>query len=194
MSDEKRLSPSQRREARRLAEQQEQQEKSVRLRERVVNEPVPRVYSTPTDSGKAPRNRENPGSIMGLPVSICAETKADTEGNWSWGQSRKWSDDDWSNSIAPKLIQFQNLTWAEVHAQNTGGRERHKSHHDMDICDLVQEAFDRWIEIGLDEFDTTFRFRLQNQQRLWGVRIQAQFYVVWWDPEHRLYPVNIANN
>ncbi len=187
----KKLTPAQRREARRLADQEVAAEKSARLRERVVAEASPRVYALPPDEVKSPRARENPGSIMSSQVSICHQTKADIDGQWSWGLLRQWTEGDWNTHIEPKIAQFQRLTWAEVHAQNSG---RHSAHHNMDICDLIPEAFERWCAIGLDEFETTFRFRLQNKQRLWGVRVHANFYVVWWDPEHQLYPVNIADN
>jgi len=89
------------------------------------------------------------------------------------------------------MSEFQKLTWSELFAQRTGGKERHKKHHDMDVCDLEPEAFDRWCEIGLDEYDTAFRFRLGNKPRLWGYRIHAKFYLVWWDPTHKIYPTEV---
>jgi len=57
------------------------------------------------------------------------------------------------------------------------------------ICD---EAFERWLEIGLEEYDTAFRFRFSNKQRLWGYRIFTKFNIVWWDPEHMIYPAETA--
>jgi hypothetical protein len=37
-----------------------------------------------------------------------------------------------------------------------------------------------------------FRFRLGGKARLWGFRSERIFHVVWWDPDHRVYPTEPA--
>jgi len=34
-----------------------------------------------------------------------------------------------------------------------------------------------------------FRFRLGNLPRLWGFRIVNEFYLLWYDPKHEIYPI-----
>ncbi len=34
-----------------------------------------------------------------------------------------------------------------------------------------------------------FRFRLGNLPRLWGFRIVNVFYLLWYDSEHEIYPI-----
>jgi uncharacterized phage-associated protein len=59
----------------------------------------------------------------------------------------------------------------------------------QELITLVKEAQNRWIEIGLEEYDTAFRFRFANTVRAWGVRLEGHFYLVWWERHHKIYPV-----
>jgi hypothetical protein len=70
----------------------------------------------------------------------------------------------------------------------TGGKDRHRMHHPMDTCVLSDEAQYRLIERDIYA-DTIYRFRLGNKPRLWGFRRLAEFSLVWYDPEHEIYPV-----
>lgn len=62
-------------------------------------------------------------------------------------------------------------------------------HHGMDVDSICEEAQFRLIEIEKYQ-DTIFRFRLGNLPRLWGFRILDEFTVIWYDPTHRIYPVD----
>lgn len=194
MDKEKRLTPSQRREARKLAGVQAAQDKRARLLERPLEEQThtPRINTVP-ELSKTARSIQNPTSIYSLPMEWCP-LRSDREGSWSWGQERAWAEDEWTATIEPALVELAKLTWSEIVAQMTGGKNRHKKHHDMDVGVIADEALTRWIEHGLEEYDTAFRFRLGNKPRLWGFRTGAKFNIVWWDPNHMIYPVDIANN
>jgi hypothetical protein len=82
-------------------------------------------------------------------------------------------------------------SWAELRAQTTGGRQAHKKHHEMSIEDICEDAQQRLAAMKLDEVvgDNLFRFRLSGTQRLWGFITDNTFHVLWWDPEHKVYPV-----
>ncbi|QQX83757.1 hypothetical protein JJQ59_15250 [Cupriavidus necator] len=192
MAREKRLTPRQRREARELAGAEAAAEKRARLLQRPLEHGSPRIENAPA-GGKSARIEEDPGSIYGVRMQWCP-LRSDVDGKWSWGQDRQWSAQDWENIILPALEALQALTWGEIVAQRTGGNNRHKKHHDMDVGVIDDEALERWIARGLEEYDTAFRFRLGNMPRLWGFRTAAKFNIVWWDPAHRIYPVDIADN
>lgn len=53
---------------------------------------------------------------------------------------------------------------------------------------LINDAQERMIEIGLEEYDGLWHLRLGNKPRLWGLLDGHVFYVVWWDPEHEVCP------
>lgn len=111
----------------------------------------------------------------------------DKDGAWASGTPRDWGDDVWTAEIEPKLGQWGALTWGEIDAfsSDTG----HKMHHGMDVDAITDEAQLRLMEI--DKYtETIFRFRLGNKPRLWGFRILADFEVIWFDPEHEIYPTD----
>ena len=62
-------------------------------------------------------------------------------------------------------------------------------HHGMDVDVITREAQHRLMVLD-KYFDTIFRFRLGNRRRLWGFRILANFDVLWFDPEHEIYPTD----
>lgn len=72
------------------------------------------------------------------------------------------------------------MTWAEIEGDKN---------HFMPVGKVSKDAKQRLREIGLDDRDTLFSFRLSGKQRLWGYREEAVLYILWWDPEHTVYPV-----
>mgnify|MGYP001432910050 CR=1 FL=1 len=124
-------------------------------------------------------------SRLGAIVTWCVR-KRDIDGMWSWQEPRAWSDDEWHQVIAPAFGEFEKLSWGEVQRQVSG--EGHLMHHDQLVGTLVEEAQLRWLELGLEEFDSAFRFRLGNTRRFWGFIVQGHFFGVWWDRNHNIYP------
>lgn len=138
---------------------------------------------------KAPKSIKD-GSRFCSRVSWCIE-KADRTDDWSWGEAREWSQEEWLSIIHPTFKQFEQLTWQEVDqfSSDTG----HKMHHGHEVGDLIAEAQDRWRELNLEEYDSVFRFRLGGQKRrAWGFIVQAHFHFVWWDREHSIYPTEAS--
>jgi hypothetical protein len=104
------------------------------------------------------------------------------DGEWGWP---KLTDND-ARALHTFFHECGCKTWNEICAETSG---RHRKHHPQPVESLVKEAQQRLDEIDLDDLSELFRFRLMGEQRLWGVRIGVQFYVVWWDPHHKVYPV-----
>lgn len=179
--------------AREAERQIKQNSKNVRLRKVVEEDRSPRVDLKPTEE-RTPRAVESQDSIMQSRMSFKMFDYADREGCWSWKQERNWCTPAARTGagciMRNSLNELSNSTWAELLSHTTGGRKRHKKHHSQQWDTLCDEAQSRWIEIGRDE-EELFRFRVGGKQRIWGVRVVATFYVVWWDEEHKIYPVEI---
>lgn len=92
------------------------------------------------------------------------------------------------------LVEMSNRTWGEIEADRTGGRTRHKKHHDMEVADLdrcAQSRFSAHISsVTDDSYDTVFRLRYAGEKRVWGVRDRSLFKVIWSDLNHGVYPVD----
>ena len=159
--------------ARKNAKRIEQQRKSARL------------LAAPSED-KNPRRKVDPGSIYHMMMEW-TEDSADLVGIWSWGQDRDWGQETWDTVIHPKLREYQQLLWREIEASTTDSGRR--SHHPMD-CDVIcGECQRRLEELGLFH-DSIYRFRLGNLRRLWGFRVVNSFEILWYDPEHQVYPLD----
>ena len=88
------------------------------------------------------------------------------------------------------LCEMGRLRWNEIERQQTGGARRRRKHHDQPIGSLDPGAQADLRKRKLDETfgDEMFRFRLGGTARLWGFRVNRTFHVVWWDPQHQVYP------
>lgn len=116
--------------------------------------------------------------------------KADREECWSWGQARDWGAEAWKSKISPFLRDYENKRWKDIEAEQSSGKKRHFAYEVEDIC---SEAQRRLEEIQLDDLTAIFRFRVQKKPRLYGFRIQHIFYVLWWDPHHKIYESDVQN-
>lgn len=182
------MSKKEKRIARQLLRADAHAAKQARLRERPSEERTVRLGASP-ESAKLPRSNKDPSSIMSERMTWTIDY-ADREGSWSWGTLRQWAEADWSDEIEPSLLSFGGLSWAEIGMQTSGS---HRKHHGQEVTSICSEAQSRWSEKNLDQYDEIFRFRLGSTKRLWGYRIRAQFHVVWWDPDHKIYPTELKN-
>ena len=174
---------------RKLQKALEQKAKNVRLREIVAAEATPRVIENPT-SERSPRATASPQSLMQMRMEYRILDSADRDGSWTWGQGRNWCSPEFNNdqscTVRATMIAMSALYWHEIHAQVSGG---HNKHHTQSWDSICREAQDRWIEVGRTE-DELFRFRTSGKGRIWGYREGNVFFVVWWDSEHQIYPVD----
>ncbi|MFE3626760.1 hypothetical protein [Streptomyces goshikiensis] len=53
---------------------------------------------------------------------------------------------------------------------------------------LCSAALDRLSAMGRELMPSIHRLRLSGTQRLYGFVDGNTFHVVWWDPEHEVYP------
>lgn len=122
-------------------------------------------------------------------------TISDLEGEWSWQEQRGWTEEEWQTQILPNFSLLEKSTWSEILFEQKTPAKGDRSvpkHHLQELITLVEEAQDRWIERGLEEYDTAFRFRFTGTIRAWGIKLQGHFYLIWWERYHNIYPVSHA--
>ncbi|HEX3609256.1 MAG TPA: hypothetical protein VHU14_06275 [Solirubrobacterales bacterium] len=96
-----------------------------------------------------------------------------------------------SDKEASKLVDFlcdiTGATWREIEGMTSGG---HRKHHAQELKGITRKAKKDAERRKLAERfgDELFRFRLGSKRRLWGFRKARTFHVVWWDPNHKVYP------
>lgn len=83
------------------------------------------------------------------------------------------------NEIFPKLKNFETMTWGQVLAQGN---------HEVSTSQICQDAKKRLEKLKLDDYDKIVSLRLSGKQRIWGIRNKDILRLLWWDPEHQVYP------
>lgn len=148
------------------------------------------------------RRRQAKARVRGLPAKVPRATQpsttADTTPVFSFRFADRSTSGAWrfqpSADDACELFDFLcemgRLKWSEIERQNTGGRNRRSKHHSQPLGSLTSGAQSDLRKRKLDETfgDEMFRFRLSGTKRLWGFRDGQTFHVVWWDPDHAVYP------
>jgi hypothetical protein len=104
----------------------------------------------------------------------------DMDGPWS---CVKVSPDQYYR-ILERLKELERLTWKEI-VTNPGHSH---NHHYMDQSVICGEAKGRLEALQID-VERVFSIRITSKERLWGIREAACFRILWWDPDHSVYPV-----
>lgn len=89
---------------------------------------------------------------------------------------------DQAISIHARLSSFESMTWNEL--------ERKNDHHLIATCKLSKEARARLNAIDQDDIEHLYSLRISSTERVWGIRDRHVLKLLWWDPEHKVYPVD----
>jgi len=112
--------------------------------------------------------------------------KIDFEGEWGFDKINKSSI---LKNLHQKLKNFEGMTWGEIERKTI--KKGSKLNHSIFVEKISKEAKNRFKKIRLaDEYDTLYSFHLAGKERLWGIRENEIFYIIWWDKEHTVYPVH----
>lgn len=105
---------------------------------------------------------------------------ADWDGPWSWHHATA---DDIFKKIIPVLHHHETQNWGQI----LGDRDHD---HAIPVASLSQEAQSRLQEVWNEDLpDKLFSLEVGAASRMWGIK-QGQFLrILWWDPNHTVYPV-----
>lgn len=107
----------------------------------------------------------------------------DKEGAWGWQHisvQRLFH-------VQEKLMGYERKTWDEAY-NNRGSGLKH-----IPIDNLPGKARKRLEKLKLDDVDGLWEFRLSGLERVWGVRMGNVCYLLWWDPDHKVFPSTKRN-
>lgn len=203
----KKLPPSVRRAERKKEKKLNDMRKALSLIDKAKSTVItktPRAIATPQltkipispkakeiESGKKMKSIDPWIKIAEYAMTWC-DSESDREGRWAWGETRDWSPNEWEDQIYPTMKSMESQTWNQIINEMKTKARRGKSvpyHHQQELDTLIKEAQDRWISLGLDQYDTLFRFRLGSTRRAWGIRLGSHFFLVWYERNHKIYPV-----
>lgn len=123
--------------------------------------------------------------------SWCA-TEADKEGLWSWNEPRQWTDNEYHNTIKSHMDSYLNNPWHNVEIITYNGKGGHRKllNKSQPLNSICIEAQQRWSNLKLlEQFEELFRLRLGSNKRIWGIRIQHHFFLIWYERHHKICPL-----
>lgn len=103
---------------------------------------------------------------------------ADRNGRWRWSAVTEGE----APAILTFLSEMDKLTWAEA---QQGWRPRAKRVETSGIC---ADAQARLVDLTKDDLDHLDEWRLSGPERIWGIRAGHVCHVLWWDPDHSVWP------
>lgn len=59
---------------------------------------------------------------------------------------------------------------------------------------ICHDAKKRLRELQLDEFEELWKLKVHGKIRVWGMRVASNYLIVWWDPDHTVYPMDPKDN
>lgn len=65
--------------------------------------------------------------------------------------------------------------------------------HSIEIADLCKDAQERLRELQRDDIDRLYGWRITGPARVWCAMYGDVMYVLWWDPDHLVYPVGLRH-
>jgi hypothetical protein len=100
----------------------------------------------------------------------------DCDGKWCFLKTTDHAD---LCAILSGLRRFEDRTWAEI----LGRRD-----HLIKCGDIIAEAQKRLMELKQDDVDELLSLHLNSVQRIWGIPELPVVRLLWWDPEHKIFP------
>ena len=136
---------------------------------------IPKKAITGIGNSKSPRISKNNYNDGNAPEFRAG--KMDVEGRWGWNNSNNSKFD--MKLFLEKVFENQKLSWQEL--KNNGS-------HDVDLDKIITEARKRLEEIEQDEIAQLYSLRLSGKMRMWGIKDNNIFWILWWDPHHEICP------
>jgi hypothetical protein len=87
-------------------------------------------------------------------------------------------------SILDRLHEYERKKWHEI--------LNDRSNHPMPCERICRGAQRRLDQIGFENTANLYQLRIHGgggRQRLWGIRKENIFQILWWDPNHTVYPL-----
>jgi hypothetical protein len=89
--------------------------------------------------------------------------------------------------VRQRLAGFESMTWKEILSQ--AGYRNH-----FIRCDLLcKDARERLAALRQDDVDSVMSLGVTQRSRVFGIMEHNVLKVLWWDPNHLVYPVDRPN-
>ena len=133
--------------------------------------------------GGEPRSEKKPRNV---PVEdpftlkpVWQISRIDLEGPWGWTNIDKKL---FFDKIIPRIRDFETMRWKEILGHDN---------HPIPISKIAEKAQKRLAELNMDDSEYLISLRFMSRERMWGIRMHNTLKILWWDPNHEVYPVSL---
>jgi len=91
--------------------------------------------------------------------------------------------------ISDKLDYFRGWNWRDIERSNNGTSCGVMQIKDLDVREMIHRHFEA---INIDD-DVLYKIEIAGRHRVWGIRRESVFYLIWSDEEHRFYKHHETN-
>lgn len=137
---------------------------------------------------KRARRKENPLSLK-TPLAAEEPDFWDSNPSWQIGVLQVHGPFGWGDigekklrEIREKLASLETMTWREILIKGK------KQHHMIRVAVLPKENQKRLRETGQHDIDRLVSLRMSGRERIYGILNKASLRLLWWDPDHQVYP------
>lgn len=127
-------------------------------------------------SSKTPTTAENPD--FGQTHPSWQIRLLQTQGPFGWDVL----DNEKLERIRKRLANFETMTWNEILVKDK------KRNHTIQVADLPGENQKLLRKIGEQDVDQLVSLSVSSRERIFGILEKGILRLLWWDPEHRVYP------
>lgn len=99
-------------------------------------------------------------------------------------------DDTKLRNLQQRLRGYECRTWKEI----LHPPKKHPPDHFMPVADICRDAQKLLESAGLSDTDHLVSLRIGGKGRVWGILQGGVLLILWWDPDHLVYPMNPADN
>ncbi len=145
----------------------------------------------PKNKGKIPKVKAKPKDRK-IAKHVPFKSSEDQRIKWSFSRfdQYNWFDNQYKlipfTKIAAHLQSYESMTWRQIRANSDRD-------HPIEPDAIILKAQKKLRTQTSYDFDELWRFRFTGAQRLWGMKVGAMFYVLWWDPQHKIYPSKLRH-
>lgn len=139
------------------------------------NKAIPTGYGNNVATSKVPRipRQFNTG---GNDTPLWQVRTIEMDGPFGWSSMPR---SHFLDAVFPKMKNFESMKWSEILGRNS---------HEVRVADISKDAQKRLEHLNLEDVDKLVSLRLEGQERIWGIRMQQVFRILWWDPNHQVCP------
>lgn len=139
---------------------------------------------------KQPKSAQNVSGekvpVIATEVSLYTEDKA----AWRFGRIQLVAPYGWheldiagANKVKARLADLERCTWKDIFVR------RANDNHHFDVATLKCANARSWMQNNLPDQHSIWTIKVASRERIWGILSEGAYQIIFWDPQHLIWPV-----